>query len=307
MSSPEGPLPFVSVIVPTRDRPELLTVALRGLCRQSYPSECFEVLIVEDGGSPRSEKVVGEQRDCLASVRYLVRPAEGVNACRNAGLAAAAGELIVFTDDDVDPPATWLEELVRGTLRHPEAACFGGPVRIRFEGREPQMCGEHSISKGEVDLGPDERSLELVRLIGANLAIRTETLRTLGGFDERVVVGAGADGEWQHRLLASGGQIYYIPSAWLWHRRTADMLRRTRLLRVRFRRGMDEVLYRRNRARRGTGRGELSKAAVHLRHAWTERCWSGLLEASNRLGTATGLLLDRFGLHPLTRHMLRRR
>jgi O-antigen biosynthesis protein len=88
---PATPSPAVSVVVPTKDRPELLAAALRGICAQEGVS--IEVIVVDDGSTDPAAvaSVVTGLADNRVSV--LRRPAsQGVSAARNLGLDATTGD-----------------------------------------------------------------------------------------------------------------------------------------------------------------------------------------------------------------------
>src|SRR4051812_8574923 len=121
--------PVVSVVIPTRGRAEYLEVALASLARQDL-AEPYEVIVVDDGATDRTAEVAAAAG--VRSVRHERR--RSLNAARNSGAAAAAADLIAFTDDDTDAPAAWLRALTDGVRRHPEAEAFGGPIRARLEG-----------------------------------------------------------------------------------------------------------------------------------------------------------------------------
>ena len=96
-------LPFVSVVVPTRDRAELLGDCLSSLAAQEYPIERYEVIVVDDGSRDRTPEVVQAMRTQASGppLHYIQPCGRGPNAARNAGLRVARGELIAFVDDDV--------------------------------------------------------------------------------------------------------------------------------------------------------------------------------------------------------------
>lgn len=95
--------PVFSIIVPTRNRPELLTRALRSLAEQTL--ERFEVLVVDDGSTEAfKEELRGISASLDSRFRFIWRDAEdpihGPAITRNAGVAAAVGEYVGFLDDD---------------------------------------------------------------------------------------------------------------------------------------------------------------------------------------------------------------
>jgi hypothetical protein len=131
---------LVSVIIPTQRRPQSLQTAARSAMRQGLPPACaLELVIVDndEAGSARSV-VAALAGEASCPVLYVHEPSPGVANARNAGLAAAHGELIAFLDDDEEAPPAWLFELLAVRARLDADAVFG-PVR----GRAPQGFDRH--------------------------------------------------------------------------------------------------------------------------------------------------------------------
>src|ERR1700719_2903374 len=101
--------PTVSVVIPTRERPDYLEVALSSIAEQATTTGA-EVLVVDDGGETTQARALAER----FGARYAphARPS-GLNAARNTGVASSSGELIVFVDDDVRAAPGWLDALTR--------------------------------------------------------------------------------------------------------------------------------------------------------------------------------------------------
>src|SRR5215218_1537935 len=93
--------PPASIAVPTPGPPGYLDVALRSFMPQAADARA-EVIVVVDGYDPESV-LVAQKRGA-----HVVAHAEsrGPNAARNSGWSAAAGELVIFVDDDVEAPRT---------------------------------------------------------------------------------------------------------------------------------------------------------------------------------------------------------
>jgi glycosyltransferase involved in cell wall biosynthesis len=90
--------PSVTVVIPTRGRPELLARALRSIYAQRYDAdiECLVVLDGSDAGDPPGPPE-GSRRS-LRVIRNARKP--GLAGARNAGILEAQGELVAFCDDD---------------------------------------------------------------------------------------------------------------------------------------------------------------------------------------------------------------
>jgi glycosyltransferase involved in cell wall biosynthesis len=274
--------PFVTVVVPTRNRAVLLHDCLASLLAQDYAPDRHEIIVVDDGSSDSTSEVVrsGGARASVP-VRYVVSPGRGLNAARNAGIHAAGGELIAFVDDDVEAPRFWLREIAAGSLRHPGASCLGGRIRLRLEGKAPKLCGREPLGETELDLG--DLDIPVRAVWGANMVVRRSALEKVGLFCEQLPL-YGDEEEWQSRLRSSGGTIFYLPEAWLWHRRTSEQLVLWRLLRARFLRGRGQAALRGSTGRPFNSMSQLSSIPRLLAHAIVRRCAWGLLAASTGAG-----------------------
>jgi GT2 family glycosyltransferase len=216
-------------------------------------------------------------------VRYLPHGAHrGLNAARNTGLREAAAPLIAFVDDDVRVPPGWLEALVEGAARHPEAEAFGGPIRASFEGRAPRGCGREEPPITTLDLGERDREADFVW--GANFAVRRQAIDRVGPFDESIVQPHGDEEEWLERLHAAGGGVVYLAGAGLDHRRTAADARLRPLARAAYARGRGARASDRRRGREPSLAGELRVLAGCGWHTLWRGCPQGLIMGAHSAG-----------------------
>jgi GT2 family glycosyltransferase len=268
----------VSVVVPTRDRPALLEHTLESLLWQDYPRARYEILVVDDCSLTPVRVPAGVRL-------FRHQQASGPNAARNTGAREARHDLLCFVDDDIEAPPDWLRELATGAGRNPNAWCLGGPIRLRLEDVSLRGCSycKRQTGETELELGEEER-VSSDYMFGANFAVRKRALREAGDFDESRPI-YFEELEWQDRVRAAGGEIVYLPAAWLWHRRTRDSMRfRARLLR-RFRGGRGYAIYRREQGLRVGSRGDFFRPLAHAVH---HRCPIGLLNAATEAGKLTG-------------------
>lgn len=280
---------LVSVIVPTRNRASLLAACVASVLGQDYPREGFEIVVVDDGSTDGTSSVISKilERPHRPEVFYVRLEGLGLNGARNAGIECSHGDLIVFVDDDVIAPSSWLKSMVEGSRRHQDVECFGGPARLQLEGKAPPFCARDGPD-GAVDLGDSERYVEYV--IGCNMGLLRTAIDRVGVFN-RELSGFGDELEWELRLSRAGGRIVYLPSAWLWHRRTARDLRLRSLLLKHFRRAVEEVAFARLVGLRLHIADEVASIPRFLAHALRRRCAGGLCSVSRRLGHVWGSII----------------
>ncbi|GCE02107.1 glycosyltransferase family 2 protein [Embleya hyalina] len=231
--APRG-TPRVSVIVATRERPELLAACLRTLLWQTYPD--IELIVVDN--APTTNRTASVVRGgCAGLVRYVREPRPGLALAHNRGIAVATGELLAFTDDDVLADPGWVAALVAGFARAGWPACVTGLI-LPAELRTPAQLMLHhhaGLAKGFEPILYDPRTPPADPLFpftagrfgsGANMAFRADVLRAMGGFDPATGVGTPARGGDDllafFRTIVRGHRIGYEPGALIWHRHRAD-------------------------------------------------------------------------------------
>src|ERR1700751_3800132 len=125
--------PTISVVIPTRELPDYLEVALSSIAEQATTAGA-EVLVVDDGGDTPRARALADRFGARYAPHALPR---GLNVARNTGVESSSGELIVFVDDDVRAAPGWLDALTRAAAEHPEVDVFTGPISVHLEGSEP--------------------------------------------------------------------------------------------------------------------------------------------------------------------------
>jgi GT2 family glycosyltransferase len=244
MRRPE--LAAATVIVPTRDRHEQLRGCLEALAALDYPRERLEVVVVDDaGGREPLEPLLGAHRESL-QLQLLSAGGRGPAAARNAGIAAAGGELLAFTDDDCRPEPGWLAALARA---------IGGRERIAGGRTVNALTGNRfsSASQAITDEVYAHYNAEPQRagfLASNNLAGPAAAFERLGGFDERFALAAGEDRDLCTRWLEQGGELVYERAAVVRH---AHQLGGIGFWRQHYGYGRGTYVQRRLRADRGAG------------------------------------------------------
>ncbi len=113
----------VSIIVPTRNRPEMLRECLDGI-RSSYSHYAYDELIVVDGSDDHNA-VLNKQLATTFGAVYRRETRRGVAFTRNVGVQIAKSEVLVFADDDFVVHVDWVENLVSNYADAQVVCCTG--------------------------------------------------------------------------------------------------------------------------------------------------------------------------------------
>ncbi|TDC34513.1 glycosyltransferase family 2 protein [Micromonospora sp. 15K316] len=124
--------PSVSVVVPTRDRPELLRAAIRAVLDQEHPG-AVEVVVVYDQSDPDLSLEELSRPDRRVRVLRNART-PGLAGARNTGSLAASGELVAFCDDDDEWLPGKLAAQVAALTAAPDAEFVSCGIRVSYDG-----------------------------------------------------------------------------------------------------------------------------------------------------------------------------
>ena len=224
--------PLVSVVVCAYNEQRTIERVPRVARGSTYPA--LEVLVCDDGSTDRTLELVRR-----FPFRVLELPHGGLSAARNAGLAAARGDIVAYLDADAMCHPDWPFHLAM-SLEDEGVVATGGP-NLPFA---DAGLVEHAVAASPG--GPVEvliRDDRAEHVPGCNMAFRAEELRAIGGFDV-TYTSAGDDVDVCWKLLDRGGEIAFAPAAQVRHHR---------------RRTVGAYL----RQQRGYGRSERMVAAAH--------------------------------------------
>ncbi|MBN1814990.1 MAG: glycosyltransferase [Anaerolineae bacterium] len=213
MSNP----PFISVIVPTRDRPALLADCLAKLRANAYRHR--EVIVVDQSCGDETAAMVWSAACLDRSIRYVRSDTSGSSRAQNVALRVACGELLAITNDDCRPAANWLGRIVEEFMVDREVVAVFGPfLPLRPPGGALSVAALTGRRR-RVQHGMEE----VWRLgYGGNMAFRRQAVTEAGGFDE--MLGPGSPHGWGcndvdlvYRVLRNGGTAVYVPDVVVWH------------------------------------------------------------------------------------------
>jgi GT2 family glycosyltransferase len=217
VSAPEDQtLPPASLIIASRNRPELLEAAVVSILQGEHVPA--ELIIVDQSDKPHPRlSCLRTERPC--EIRYLQVDSIGLSRANNLGIAAARHDLLIFTHDDVLAPPHWFGAIVRTlTAAGPRGVVTGQVLPSEAErpgGVVPSLVVDDVAKVYEGRIGKDV-------LFPLNMAMHRGVIEDIGPFDERLGPGtrfpAGEDNDFGLRLLEAKYRIIYAPEAALFHR-----------------------------------------------------------------------------------------
>jgi glycosyltransferase involved in cell wall biosynthesis len=220
--------PHISLIVCTRNRAARLPEWFEHLAQLEHPAEGWELILVDNASTDATPEIIRDfVRTAGIRARYAYAPLPGLGRARNAGIAAAQGDILAFTDDDCYPQPDYMKVLVHVFATHRPGFVGGrvlqhNPLHARVTLREypnpltiaPRSC----LRPGQIH--------------GSSMAMRREVVQTIGGFDPRLGPGAPCqaadDTEFLSRALWAGWSGRYEPALVVSHdhgRLEADAVR----------------------------------------------------------------------------------
>ncbi len=215
----------ISFVVPTYRRPAALGETLDALIKLQHPPSDYEVVVVDDGSGDDTPAVAQQFAHAAASVRYVHQQNAGVAKARNTGAAHAAGELLIFLDDDILVAPDHIERHLETRERYGDCLVnghweFSLGTRAALEqtpfGRF--RIGLEDWVKMENDKQPlDGGRLRPSGITAANLSITASSFDRIGGFDESFPFAGCEDQEFSYRAQLAGYAFIYDPAIRLLH------------------------------------------------------------------------------------------
>jgi O-antigen biosynthesis protein len=217
-----------SIIIPTKDRAELLDTCLRSIReRTSYPS--YEILVIDTGSRELATARLYQRLAGDPTIRILHDDSPfNFSRVNNLGAREATGRILVFLNNDIEVIDTnWLDELVRWA-EVPEIGCVGPKLvypdgSLQHAGIVMGMGGHgnHVYQRGPAHhdwgvFGSVDFYRNYLALGGACLAIRRDLFESLGGFDEAYVL-CYSDIDLCLKAAEAGHRNVYTPFAELFH------------------------------------------------------------------------------------------
>ena len=234
---------LISVVVCTYNRVDWLNNALTSLCNQDFPVTDYEILVVDNNSSDGTKALVEDFMGKHANIRYFLEEKQGVSHTRTRGCMEAFGEYIGCIDDDAKAPPEWLA-VAKTIIKTRRPAAFGGPYYAFYLTPKPDWFKDEYESRTPI---PEARNLVGDEaLYGANLFVRNDVIRAVGGFDPSLGMTGNTIGYGEEpamirmvRKVFPDEHVYYDPKLFVYHLVRPHKMKVSWYLRERFVGGRD--------------------------------------------------------------------
>lgn len=231
---------MISVIIPTRNRADLLAAALDSLTRQTLVTSEFEILIVDNGSTDNTAQVICQYQDRLSNLNSIYAEEPGLHIGRHAGMKAARGEFLVFADDDIEAFPTWLSA-IKESFADESVAMVGGnnlpmfleppPAWLKSMWQRTDRRGDHVVAAlSIIEFRQPVKEMLPYLIWGCNFAIRKAVLLAAGGFHPdgmpKELIRFRGDGETHvsRYVIESGLKCVFNAGASVYHKVTPERM-----------------------------------------------------------------------------------
>jgi len=223
----------ISIIIPTLNRAPVLAIAIKAFVAQNFPSDKFEILVVDNDSTDNTKQIVATAIAHYPShqIQYIYEPEPGLLSGRHRGTLEAKGDILIFVDDDIEANVNWLRA-IEESFNDNSVQIVGGRNLPNYEVEPPkwlewfwqehpygQTCAQLSL----LDFGEQVREIDANYVWGLNFSIRKKALFDLRGFHPDSIPKHlqyfQGDGETGLTLKANqlGYKAIYQPKALVFH------------------------------------------------------------------------------------------
>lgn len=205
--------PSISVILPVRNEGQHLSKTLDMLVNQLYPSDCFEIIVVDGKSTDATPDIAQKYSEKHANVRWLTNSRVWSSSARNIGINASHGEIILIIDGHCQIPDNEHLQNVANRFRDPLIACLGRPQPQDI--RQATLLQQAIAAARSSSLGhhPDSfiyaKNAQIVPAHSVAVAYRRTVFDSVGQFDERF--DACEDVELNHRVDKANLKCLFDP------------------------------------------------------------------------------------------------
>ena len=209
-------LPQVTILIPAHNEAPVINDTLTAMLALEYPADRYQVIVVDDGSTDETAKLVRAFAERDARVRLVsVAPGEGgrgKSRALNIGLGHTDAPFIAVYDADNSPEPPALRYLMAQLVLHPELGAVLGKFRTDNWSRNllTRFISIETLTFQSIVQAGRWKLFGVSTLPGTNFAIRRSALEAIGGWDEDAIT---EDAEMSIRVYMAGQRIKMIPYA----------------------------------------------------------------------------------------------
>ena len=204
-----------SFIIPVFNRPQEIKELLESFEKLDF-SDIFEIVLVEDGSTETSEKLI-EKFSKKLSISYYFKANSGPGDSRNFGMRKAKGNYFIILDSDCLLPPHYLTT-VDSFLNNEYYHCFGGADAAHNTFTPLQKAINYVMTSFYTTGGirGNKTSINNFEPRSFNMGISKEAFEKTGGYAK---IHPGEDPDLSHRILKAGYKTTFLPNAFVYHKR----------------------------------------------------------------------------------------
>jgi glycosyltransferase involved in cell wall biosynthesis len=210
-------IPEVTVVIPTYNRLDTLRHVIPSLLRQDVRGDRYEIVVADSNSNDGTADYLAEIAREYPRVRHMPGPYTGRAMARNAGISAARGGIVMFTDADIIASPDLLSRHLAHHDRRDDVAVVGKELQVSSYA-DYERLRDRPVERRP--LHPESRKkLSWLYFLTGNASVRKVHLDRVGRFDETFTGYGHEDLELGYRLQKAGLTIAYEPNAvdYHWH------------------------------------------------------------------------------------------
>lgn len=208
-------IPELSVVIPTYNRLETLRVVVPKLLESDLRADRFEIIVADSNSVDGTAEFLRDVAAAYPNVHHVPGPYAGRAGARNAGITAARGWVVFFTDSDIIASPDLLAQHLSGHRHESGIAIVGMEVQVATLEEYERKCANPALRKPLH--GTAHKRLSWLYFLTGNASVRRADLIRAGLFDEAFTGYGHEDLELGYRLEKAGIRISYEPRAVNYH------------------------------------------------------------------------------------------
>lgn len=209
---------FITIVIPTHNRKDILEKCLEALSNQSYPQDRYEILVIDDGSTDGTKALLEKLSKEIGNLRYMSQEQGGPAKARNLGINKAKGPIILITGDDCIADNKLLEEHSKIHQRESNVAVLGRiewSPDIEITPFMEYVGKTHQFNFPSIE--QERRNVSFCYFYTSNISVAKNLLIKVGLFDEDFTDAVYEDVELGYRLWKAGLRIIYNDRALTYH------------------------------------------------------------------------------------------